>query len=266
MPHVPIPIAAPLGARGQRRAPGWRGGRRAGEHDPRPRPACSRQPRGRRRDRSRCPGAGGRARHRRGARRARPGRAVGGRAGPRVRRRAGEAVDPRPRRGGGPAPRRGHDGGGDRRAGARRRHPAVRHRRPRWRAPGRPRIVGRLGRPRRARPHGGARGLLGREVDPRRGRHAGGVGDGVGARARVPHGRLPRLLPARRRTARALAGGRARRGGGRVAGARGVGRRRRDGAGPARARFRRAARPAARPAAGGGARARRRARVSPAGR
>ena len=41
--------------------------------------------------------------------------------------------------GGGPAPRRGDDGGGDGRSGARRRHPAVRHRRPRRGAPRRPR-------------------------------------------------------------------------------------------------------------------------------
>ena len=83
--------------RGQRRVAGRRRGRRAGEHDPRPRPARAGQPRGRRRDRGGRPGARRRARHRRGARRPRPGRAVGGRAGPGVRGRAGEAVGARPR-------------------------------------------------------------------------------------------------------------------------------------------------------------------------
>ena len=89
----------------------------------------------------------------------------------------------------GAGPRRGDDRGRHGRAGARRGYPALRHRRARRCAPRRPRVLGRLRRPRRARPHRGARGLLGGEVDPGRARDARGAGDGVGAGAGVPHGR-----------------------------------------------------------------------------
>ena len=78
-------------------------------------------------------------------------------------------------------------------AGARR-HPRLRHRRSRRRAPRRGDLDGRLGRPHRALPHRGRRHLGRGEVDPRHRPHPRGPRDPRRARRRLRHRRVPLVL------------------------------------------------------------------------
>ena len=238
MPHVPVPISRrrrEVSAALRRR----RRGRRAGEHDPRPRAARAAQPAGGRRAGGGRPRARRRARHGRGARR----RARVGLSAAELDRVCGGGLAKlsraRPGGRGGAGPRRGDDGGRDGRAG---RAPRASRSSPPAGSAGctAARASPGTSPPTSARwPAPGARGVLGGEVDPRRRRATLEVLETlVGAGARVRHRRVPRVLPARLGPAGAVAGGRP----AEVAAAwrahRDAGRRRGDGAGPARARRR----------------------------
>ena len=75
------------------------------------------------------------------------------------------------------------------------RHPRVRHRRARRRAPRRARHLRRVRGPGHARARRDLRRLRGREVDPRHPGHARAARDAQRDRARLPHRHVPRLLP-----------------------------------------------------------------------
>ena len=87
-----------------------------------------------------------------------------------------------------------------------RRHPGLRHRRPRRRAPRRAGVLGRVGRPGRLAAGAGDGGLRGREVDPRRARHPRAAGVAVGDGARLRHRHVPGLLRPRHRPRRCPGG------------------------------------------------------------
>src|SRR4051812_22966617 len=207
-------------SRGGRRAARRARRRRAREHADRARAAGAGEPARRARGR----GGGARRGRRAGDDRGRRGRRADrarrrGAGGDRAARRRDQGRRARPRAGGRAGDRRGDDGrldGGARRAG---RHRRVRDRRPGRRAPRRAGDVGRVRPPHDARADGNRRRVRGREVDPRRGRDARAARDAQPDRRRLPDRRVPRLLPERLRSSRAVAGRVARGGGFRDAGA-----------------------------------------------
>ena len=175
--------SSPTGCRGPTTC-AWRGRSRAW---------CASAGRCRRRSRSR----------RRGAGRARRRRARG--AG--QHRRGGQVRRARPRAGAGARRGRRDDRRRDLAPGGAGRHPRVRHRRARRRAPRRARHVRRVRGPGDARARRDLRRVRGREVDPRHPRDARAARDAERDRARLPDRHVPRLLPDVVRAAAHVAGG-----------------------------------------------------------